>query len=429
VNIAMFTNTFIPHVGGVARSVQDFAQEFRRMGHRVLVVAPVFEGTPENEPGVLRIPAVQDFKGSDFSVPVPIPGRIARALATFHPDIVHSHHPFLLGDAALRAESAHSVPAVFTHHTRYEQYTHYVPGDSPTMKRFVIELVTGYCNLCDAVVAPSSTIASILAERGVKVPVDVIPTGVDTGRFSSGDGVRFREQAGIPPAAFVIGHVGRLAPEKNLLFLGEVVCTYLSENPNAHFLLVGDGPMKPELVELFRRQGLGDRLHTIGVLDRRSLVDAYCAMDVFAFASQSETQGMVLAEAMAAGTPVVAVDAPGVREIVRDGENGRLLPAEDPGGFVAALVWTARLSPEQREPLEQGMKRTAEEFSMHNTARKMLRLYERLIGSAPGARSIEESPWEKARKKIKTQWEIMRIYGQAAEDAVLSLPGKKDRHE
>ena len=161
-NILMATNTFTPHVGGVARSVQGFADEYRRRGHRVLVLAPEFEGVSGQEEGVLRFPALRQFSGSTFSIPMPAPGRVRAALRDFRPGVVHSHHPFLLGDTALRVSASLSIPVVFTHHTMYEEYTHYVHGHSERMRRFTIELVTGYCNLCDAVIAPSTTVAALL---------------------------------------------------------------------------------------------------------------------------------------------------------------------------------------------------------------------------------------------------------------------------
>jgi 1,2-diacylglycerol 3-alpha-glucosyltransferase len=120
-NILMLTNTFTPHVGGVARSVQGFTEEFRRRGHRVLVAAPVFKNTPKDEQDVVRFPAVQYFNGSDFSLPVPAPVRLVSLLRRFHPEVVHSHHPFLLGGAALCIAAARKLPLVFTHHTMYDK--------------------------------------------------------------------------------------------------------------------------------------------------------------------------------------------------------------------------------------------------------------------------------------------------------------------
>lgn len=422
----MVTNTFLPHVGGVARSVTGFTAEFRKRGHHVVVVAPIFEGIPERETDVVRIPAVQNFNGSDFSVPVLATGKVFSALKTFPAQVVHAHHPFLLGDTALRFAATRDIPVVFTHHTMYEKYTHYVPGDSPRLKRFVLDLVTGYCNLCDSVIAPSRTVAEEIVSRGVKVPVNVIPTGVNVEVFGKGDGGVFRKRMGIPPDAFLVGHVGRLAPEKNLGFLTEAMVRFLLMNRGARFFLAGEGPMRKVIEQTFADQGLADRFHSRGVMDFPELASAYRGMDVFAFSSRSETQGMVLTEAMAAGTPVVALDASGVREVVQDKENGRLLPREDQEEFVSALSWVAGLAPEERRRLGEGVARTVASFSLSNTAEDTLALYESLIGRKPSRKTIEPSPWTSARKRVEEEWKIVRNIAHAAGQAVLSLPkGRK----
>lgn len=421
-NILMATNTFSPHVGGVARSVQAFSSEFRRKGHRVVVVAPVFERTPPEETDVVRVPAIQNFNGSDFSVPMPVSGKVVSALKTFAPQIVHSHHPFLLGDMALRIAASRDIPVVFTHHTMYEKYTHYVPGDSRQMKRFVLNLVTGYCNLCDAVIAPSGTVAKEMARRGVKVPIEIIPTGVNVVLFASGDGDAFRKRMGIPPDAFLVGHVGRLAPEKNLTFLAGCVGRFLQRDRRAHFFLAGEGLLKEGVRKSFADMGLSERYHEEGVMTHPELASAYRGMDVFAFASLTETQGMVLTEAMAAGTPVVALDASGVREVVRDGVNGRMLPRENQEDFVSALSWVAGLSAGEKRRLGEGIAGTAFEFSMPRTAAKALALYESLMKRKPLRKPIEQSPWTSARKLVEEEWKIVRNIARAASTAVLSTP-------
>ncbi|MGB5339750.1 MAG: glycosyltransferase, partial [Gammaproteobacteria bacterium] len=159
--IVMLTNTFMPHVGGVARSVAAFAAEYRRCGHQVLVVAPVFPNMPQAETGMVRIPAIQNFNGSDFSVVLPVSGLLTDELDDFKPQIVHAHHPYLLGTTALRIARYRELPLVYTHHTLIEQYTHYVPVDTPGIKRFAIEMGTRYANLADQVFAPSESIAAL----------------------------------------------------------------------------------------------------------------------------------------------------------------------------------------------------------------------------------------------------------------------------
>lgn len=424
-NILMVTNTFTPHVGGVANSVRRFTEEFRRGGHRVLVVAPEFEGAPREEPDVVRVPAVQRFSGSDFAVPVPVTRKVSAALKTFAPQVVHSHHPFLLGDTALRVARSREVPALFTHHTMYERYTHYVPVDSPKLKRFVVDLTTGYCNLCDAVIAPSGTVAELLVRRGVTVPIEVIPTGVDLRAFEEGDGPACRRAMGVPDEAFLVGHVGRLAPEKNMGFLAEAVAGFLSRTPRARFFLVGEGPSKLEVLETLERRGVSGRVHTAGILQGRELASAYKAMDVFAFASLTETQGMVLTEAMAAGVPVVAINAPGAREVVRDRENGRLVARVEADAFEEALRWVAERTPGERRRLAESVAATARDFSMPRTAAKLLALYETLVGTRRPPRAIETSPWTSARKLIEEEWKILRNLARAAGEALHSGPEEK----
>ena len=230
-NILMFTNTYRPIVGGVSESVQRLKGRLQAEGHRVLVVAPKLQGQPRHEPDVIRVAAVQHFNGSDFSLPVPIPGQLYEAIEAFEPDIVHSHHPFLLGDTAARAAETYGLPLVFTHHTLYEHYTHYVPGDSPRMQRFAVALSTEYTHLCDAVIAPSESTRSLLFRRGANSAVYVVPSGVDTRRFANGDGRALRRRMGIPESAYLVGHVGRLAQEKNLPFLARAVADWLAGHP------------------------------------------------------------------------------------------------------------------------------------------------------------------------------------------------------
>ncbi len=413
--IMMMTNTFAPHVGGVARSVSAFASAYRERGHDVLVVAPEFDGTPEREENVVRIPAIQNFNGSDFSVQLPIPGILWDTADQFAPDVVHSHHPFLLGGTALGIAARLHVPIVFTHHTMYEQYTHYVPGDSSAMKRFAIKLATGYANLCDHVVAPSESVQAVLQERGVTSPITVVPTGVDVERFAKGNGRAFRRRIGFPPRSFVVGHLGRLAPEKNLQFLSRAVAPFLWRNPEAYFLVIGNGPSKEELSAYFEAEGMAERLRFGGTLQGPDLMDAYHAMDVFAFASKSETQGIVLVEAMAAGKPVVALDAPGAREVVRDGKNGFLISSESVFQFAEGLQKVRSLSFRARHAMARSARNAASEFSMDRCAGRALGLYQSLTRRKKyRRRNMEGNPWSAALRMLKVEWDHLQTLAGAA---------------
>ncbi len=416
--IAMFTNTYLPHVGGVARSVKTLEDECRKLGHEVKIVAPEFANAEES-PHVLRVPAIQNFNGSDFAVRLPAPAKIRDFMDAFQPDVIHSHHPFLLGDTALRQAWRMEIPVVFTHHTLYERYTHYVPLDSPTLKQMAIQLVTEYCNLCSEVIAPSRSIRDLLVERGVRAPIVSIPTGVDTEFFASGDRLRFRRSAGIPEEAFVVGHVGRLAPEKNLRFLAEAVGLHLKADPEAAFLIVGEGEEGVGMLDVLAGQGVESRVHRAGQLTAGALADAYAAMDVFAFSSQSETQGMVLAEAMAAGKPVVALDGPGVREIVVDGANGFLLAAgATPVEFAGALAVLAR-DPAGRRRCAAAAKSSAADFDHRQCAREVTETYARLIREKPVRSEEERMPWDPFLSSLEIEWDLFAAKMSAAASAIL----------
>jgi glycosyltransferase involved in cell wall biosynthesis len=415
VNILMMTNTYLPLVGGVARSVASFTEEFRRRGHRVLVVAPEYDDLPPGEADVHRVPAITHFNGSEFSLSLPEPVTLSATIDAFGPDVVHSHHPFLLGASALRVATSRQLPLVFTHHTMYEQYTHYVSPSSEVIRHLAVRLPTGYANLCDHVIAPSESVAAVLRRRGVETPVSVIPTGIDPDRFAHGDGPAARARYGIPAGAFVVGHVGRLAPEKNLPFLARAVASFVRAHPEAHFLLVGGGPAGEEVRAVFEESGAAERLHATGPLEGQELADAYHAMDLFAFASRSETQGMVLAEAMTVGVPVVALDAPGASDVVADGDNGRLLDTEDQAEFAAALEWVARNG---RRRLGQAARVTAESFSLEHCADQTLRLYEGLLAARPARREGDDS-WARGVRLAEAEWQLWGSRLRAVAHAVI----------
>jgi glycosyltransferase involved in cell wall biosynthesis len=419
--ICMMTNTYLPHVGGVARSVSTFAQEYQRMGHEVLVVAPEFDGkplAPAAEAIVERVPSLRNFNGSEFSVRLPLAAALSDRLDAFEADIMHAHHPFLLGDTALRVAMNKNVPIVFTHHTRYEDYTHYVPF-SETLREVAVEVPTHFANLCDGVIAPSESIARTIRRRGVTAPMTVIPTGIDVAAFAAADGQRFRERLKIPSDAPVIGHVGRLALEKNLSFLAEAVALHLKVAPEVRFLVVGDGPWRDEMKAVFVRHGVEERLILAGKRVGRVLREAYRAMDTFAFASQSETQGMVVAEAMAAGVPVVALNASGVREVVRDGDNGYLLPTEASAEQFAAALAKLTSDRELRAKLAAGAQATAKDFSRERSAQRALAFYEEVRKATRARRLLHHlHPWAALVKRLGLEWDLLSTRTQTVAAAV-----------
>ncbi len=415
--ILMMTNTYAPIVGGLEKSIQVFSEQFRLKGHEVKIVAPEFEKMPAHEKDVVRVPSIEKFVGTDFSLGLPLPEILEDLIQKFKPDIVHSHHPFLMGDLALRVCGQYKIPLVFTYHTMFEHYSNF-GLDHQTMQKFVVEIANGYANMVNQVIVPSESVGRVLVERKIHTPIAVVPTGLDVGYFASAD-KKFRSQFKIPQKVFVVGHVGRLSPEKNLMFLTEAVAEFLAQHKAAHFLIVGGGPCEREMKKMLRTKEVLQRVHFTGVQKGKNLVEAYHAMDVFAFASKSETQGMVVTEAMAAGLPVVALDAPGVREVVVDKKNGRLLAEESRKNFAAALSWSlSRTAPRWNLIKKQALE-TAHEFSLEACAKKALKVYEAVCKEQNVPSEEKRSAWRALGGRFKTELGLLLNLGKAAGSAVI----------
>ena len=202
-----------------------------------------------SEVDVVRIGALRNFAGTDYSVVIGPPLYLARAVDAFGPDIVHSHGPFLLGTTAARLARTRRVPLVFTHHTLYEHYTHYVPGDFGADEAHRAQPRHPLRQCQRRGVRALAQHPRSLAPRGVTVPIYEVPTGVPLATFAGATAPASGRAYGIPAGAVVVGTVGRLAEEKNLDFLGRAIARFLAATPRAHALIVGDGPSREPMAE------------------------------------------------------------------------------------------------------------------------------------------------------------------------------------
>jgi 1,2-diacylglycerol 3-alpha-glucosyltransferase len=337
VRIGLFTNNYLPFCGGVTISVETLRRGLEGRGHEVWTFAPRFPGAPETDPRVVRFPSIPAATYPEFALAVPWSPRIGRQVSRLGLDVFHAHHPFLLGPAARRLARRLHRPLVFTYHTRYEKYAHYVPLTRPLVEAAALRLSTRFAARADAVIAPSALVRDQLRARGVTAPIAVVPTGVDLGRFRPSEGAAARRALGLAAAEPLVLYVGRLDREKSvdrvLLAFDRIAGTL----PGAQLWLVGQGKETEPLRRLAAGLGAGDRVHFAGVRAHQGLAVWYQAADLFLFASETETQGLVLAEAAACGLPAVAVIAPGCDEVVRDGETG-ILTKGDPAALAEAAI-------------------------------------------------------------------------------------------
>jgi glycosyltransferase involved in cell wall biosynthesis len=249
-------------------------------------------------------------------------------------------------------------------------------------------------------------------ERGAESPMVIIPSGVDTDVFSNGNPTAFRERFEIPPDVPLIGHVGRIIPAKNLSYLAEAVAQTLEKRSDAWFVVVGDGEARPTMQAILEDHGLGDRTVFTGALHGEDLVNAYTAMDLFVFASKTDTQGLVLVEALSAGTPVVALDAPGARDVIRP-ECGRLVEEDSPPAAYSKCLLDLLQDTKSLNDLASAAPERANDFDRKVCAEQMLEVYSELIDefAAASRGDAQYTVWELLQNRFAAEWDLLREKG------------------
>jgi hypothetical protein len=299
-------------------------------------------------------------------------------------DLVHIHTPFLAHYAGVRFARRAGIACLATYHTFFEEYLHhYLPLLPRPLARLLARSFTrSQCAAVQALIAPSEAMRAVLLGYGVSTPIHVLPTGLAPDRFRAGDGRAFRARAGIDARRPLLTYVGRVAHEKNIGFLVQVFREVLRSIPQALLVIAGEGPARASLRQQVAGLGLEDRVHFAGYLARDSeLLDCYAAADVFVFASRTETQGLVLLEAMAQGAPVVSTAELGTRSILVPG-SGALVVPEEQEAFAAAVVRVLEDRELNRELAQRG-RAYARNWSSSAMAARLGELYETLRG-APG---------------------------------------------
>lgn len=325
--IGVFTDSYRPYTSGVVRSIETFSDELQAQGHEVYVFAPDYpnkKGYSQEENRVFRFSSIPAPTNHDFALAVPFSIRLRSTIKKLNLDVIHVHSPFLLGRLGARYAKKLNLPLVFTFHTLYDQYVHYIPIGQNITKEITKKYCADFCNHCDLVIVPTEIIGNHLQSWGVKSKIKAIPTGIKIQDFQSSDKDWLYRKFGIDPSYKLIISVGRLGKEKNFSFIIKSFKSITELIPDCMLVLVGDGPEKNNLENLAKELGILNKIIFTGTLSREEIIKAYNSAHIFAFASVTETQGLVVGEAKAAGLPVVAVKAFGISEMVEDGNDGFL---------------------------------------------------------------------------------------------------------
>ena len=381
-NILFISDVFFPRVNGVSTSINTFATELRALGHQVTLIAPSYTDEDKQEEWIVRVPSHKIyFDPEDRLMNF---GKLKALLPWIrdkHFDVIHIHTPFTAHYVGIHFGKKLDIPVVETYHTFFEDYLHhYLPFIPQFISRKLARTISRrQCNAVDGIVSPSKPMLDVLKQYGIKTPAEVVATGLDDSSFANVDGEHFRMSHDIPLTQPMLLFVGRVAHEKNIGFLLEMHVKLIRNHPDALLVITGEGPAEESIKHSIEKLGISNKVRMIGYLDRsHELIACYKAADIFVFASKSETQGLVLLEAMAQGTAVVAIAELGTKSILIEGE-GVLIAKDDINDFADKVSVLLSDAPKRQMIGEKGRQYAQEKWGAGVLAKKVAKFYKSTI--------------------------------------------------
>ncbi|HUW65395.1 MAG TPA: glycosyltransferase family 4 protein [Spirochaetia bacterium] len=377
--VGFFTDSYKPYTSGVVRSIETVTEQLEAKNHQVYIFAPAYPGFKKDCGQVYRFASIQSPTNRDFYLALPFSAHLKARLRRLGLDIIHVHSPFLLGGLGARMARRLHVPLVYTYHTLYDHYTHYVPIGQVTASRATLKFCVTFCNNCDLVLVPTAAVAVYLKQAGVRTAIECLPTGITANPAARADRLYLRQRYHIQPDTPVCLFVGRLGREKNLAFLLRSFALVSAARPDALLVLIGSGPEEDAMKKMTRQMGIEDRVVFTGLLPYEDVYRCYAGADVFVFSSLTETQGLVIGEAQAAGLPVVAVQAFASAEMITgDGVDGYITPPVE--SEFAQRVLQVLGDDELRRSMGQKSRESAGHLDVVYLATRLETIYRRLIG-------------------------------------------------
>jgi len=379
-NIGIFTNAYKPTISGVVNAVGLLKQGFTELGANPLVFAPSFPGYRVEEQGVHRFPSLNLFPKTNFPLAVPFSPRLYSLIEKSELSVIHAHHPYLLGELGAGYAKKFRIPLVYTFHTQFEQYTHYIPLlPRELAKKITRDSVVNYLKKCDLILCPAKSVLSLLEGYGVADKVKVVPNPVDLSVFTGEGGHAVRKRYNIAPEDKVLVFVGRLGQEKNLENLFKVFMKIREQVPRSRLLVVGEGPDEENLRVKARDYCSDGEILFSGRVEFHEIPPYYAASDLYVMPSTTEVNPLALLEAMASRLPIVAVAAHGASDTVSHGKDGFLVPEDSPE-FVTCAVDLLN-NPERQKEFGVNARESARQYHYREVAKTTLDTYRDLIAA------------------------------------------------
>ncbi len=375
--IGFFTDAYLPQINGVATSLDELRNSLTARKHKVYIVAPAYPKYKDTCPNVLRLKSVKLWDNPELRLSYMFPDKVMQNALKLDVDIIHGFSGGSTPSLGLTIAKIRRKPYVFTYNTRWNKYTHYILNGKVISPKAVEQMVKLYCNVCTHIIAPAEYVKEELISFGVKRPITVIPNGVNTSKFKPAPNDFLREKLGLKKTDKVVLCVTRIAKEKSIDFLIKSFAKFSKDNPNVYFVIAGDGPEKKNLQNLIDKLKIGHKIIMLGFIPYEDVPKVYNGADVFIFASQTETQGMVIPEAMSSGLPVLAVRDRVFEEFIESGKDGILIDKTEKefNRNLEKLIKDEKL----RLTMAKNARKKAEKISLDETAKKFENLYKSLL--------------------------------------------------
>ncbi len=379
--IGIFTEVYKPIINGVVNSIIGFKKGLEEQGNEVFIFCPTYKGYEDNpsDKNIVHMKSIPLPGASGYHYILPADKRIMKIAETM--DVIHVHHPFVMGGIAAGIAKKLNKPLVFTNHTQYEQYAHYVPAPGEIVKYSIKRRIKNFMKNVDLVIAPAKGIIPVLREYGVEGAINIVPNGIDIDRFKkevpTSELEKLMEKYKLNPKDKILIYTGRIAEEKNLTFLLKSFSKLAEGNTNIHLMMVGGGPQMKEFVNLIDKMRLGGRVTITDYVPYNEMQNYLALASLYVTASKSEVHPLTIIEGMAAGLPMVIVDAPGTGDVVTDNVDG-LIAKDELDDFVAKIE---RVLGDNvlRERLASQAVISSEKYSFRGTSISMLNTYKEAI--------------------------------------------------
>ncbi len=371
--VALFTNAYRPIVSGVVNSVDLIRKGLLRAGHTPFIFAPHVSDYKEEHAGVWRFHSMSLTRKVEFPLAIPFSAHIFSLIPRMGLNVIHTHHPFILGEVGAYFAKQLNIPLVYTFHTQLEKYAHYVPLPAELVRWAAREHVAAYTKHCSCIICPSPSIRSLLDNYGVTCRVEVLQNAIDIKAYRHASGEAIRQKLGLKPDNLLAIFTGRLSLEKNLSFLIECFQRVHANHPELRLLLLGDGPLMDDLRAEAHLAGLEYKTFFPGRVPYNEMPSYYAASDLFVMTSTTEVKPLAVLESMASGLPVIAVDACGTGDTVTHEKDGLLSPCDQDA--YTAILERAVSDEALRRQMGENARQTAEQYSLENYTEKLLALY------------------------------------------------------